>query len=610
MCGIIGAVSTTDTDVSSILIEGLKRLEYRGYDSAGIATVSTNGELLCRRSEGKLIRLEQEIQKNPISGATGIGHTRWATHGRPTTINAHPHCTYNVAVVHNGIIENFHDLRKQLETEGCVMASSTDTEVIPHLITHYLKHGMSPKDSVAATVKRLSGSFALAILFAGKEKFLIATKSGSPLAIGYGEDKMYVGSDAVALAPFTTRITYLEDGDLAHVSGSRVTIWDKYNNYAERPVIISEYSSAFLGKGNYKHYMLKEIHEQPDAITATLAHYINSQAKKITLPEMPFNLVNIPQVTIVACGTSYHAGMVGKYWLEHFAKLPVGIDIASEFRYRDTPLAPGGLALFISQSGETADTLAALKFAKDNRQHVISLVNVTESTMALASDVALFTVAGTEIGVASTKAFTTQLIVLACLALAFAAARKTLSATEVAEAIDSLSQTPGMVADILGNHGKINELAQEMLSAGDALFIGRGTSYPIALEGSLKLKELTYIHAEGLAAGELKHGSLALVDENMPVIALAPSDRLFEKTCSNIQEVYARNGKVTAICDEKGAAMIGGAASRSIIIPACHPLVAPILYTIPLQLLAYYVADAKGHDVDQPRNLAKSVTVE
>jgi len=608
MCGIIGAIATKD--VSPILLEGLKRLEYRGYDSAGIATLSSGGGLLCRRSEGKLNMLEQEVRRNPIEGTIGIGHTRWATHGRPTKNNAHPHYTDKVAVVHNGIIENFQELRNNLKAKGHVLTSNTDTEVIPHLITDYLEQGASPEEAVANTIKLLSGTFALAILFAGKERFLIAARRGSPLAIGHGEGQMYVGSDALALAPFTSSITDLEDGDLAMISESGATIRDGQNHHITRHIRHSAYPSATLGKAHYRHYMLKEIHEQPEVLMDTLMNYIDPKSKTILLPEFPFALADIKQATIVACGTSHYAGMIGKYWLEKYAKVPVTLDIASEFRYRDSPMKKGGLSLFISQSGETADTLAALRFAKDHNQHIVSLVNVAESTMALASDTVLPTLAGVEIGVASTKAFTTQLLVLACLTLAFAKARKTLSVKEQDEAVEALIQLPGLITSLFQHEDTIKKLVHQIRDAHDVLYMGRGTSYPVALEGALKLKELTYIHAEGIAAGELKHGPIALVDEKVPVIAIAPSDALFEKTCSNIQEVSARGGRIIAFCDVKGAETLKEIATHTIVLPESHPLTAPLVYTIPLQLLAYHVAVAKGNDVDQPRNLAKSVTVE
>jgi len=610
MCGIIGVIGPVSMNVSPLLIEGLKRLEYRGYDSAGIATLSARGDLLCRRSEGKLSTLEREIHNSPIEGHTGIGHTRWATHGRPTRNNAHPHTTSKVAVVHNGIIENFRELRARLEADGRLLTSDTDTEVIPHLITQFLDEGMGPESAVAKTLRLLQGTFALAILFAGREQFLIAARRGSPLAIGHGNKGMYVGSDAVALAPFTSRISYLEDGDMAQIRSTGVTIWDENSQQVTRTVRKSEYSGALLGKDGYRHYMLKEINEQPSVLATSLNKYVDTSQNTFRLPKFPFNPMTIPHITLVACGTSHYAGMIGKYWLEKYAHVPVSLDIASEFRYRDSPLSKKGLSLFISQSGETADTLAALRFAREHSQHIMSIVNVNESTMALASDTVLLTMAGAEIGVASTKAFTTQLIVLACLMLEFAKARNIMDDSERGEIIAALMQLPALAMNALAYEETMRKLARDIMNASDVLYIGRGTSYPVALEGALKLKELTYIHAEGIAAGELKHGPIALIDDQVPVIALAPPDNLFEKTCSNIQEVSARGGKVIALCGKEGAKTLSDIAWKTVVMPESHPLLAPFIYAIPLQLLAYHVAIAKGNDVDQPRNLAKSVTVE
>ncbi len=608
MCGIIGVV-TNNMNVSAALLEGLRRLEYRGYDSAGIATLSEEGSLLCRRTNGKLARLEKEIKQNPISGTIGIGHTRWATHGSPTVDNAHPHLTDKVAVVHNGIIENFRELRESLETNGRVMNSQTDSEVIPHLITQYLEEGMSPVQAVTATIAQLTGTYAIVILFAGKHQFLIAAKCGSPLAIGYGEKQMYVGSDAIALSPFTSRIAYLQDGDIAQVKDEDVQIWDENSKLVTRTIQLSTQSNSMLERGNYRHFMMKEIFEQPEVLVHTITQYINQETKNIRLPEIPFKLADIQQITIVACGTSNYAGMVCKYWMEKLTGLQVNVDIASEFRYREAPLKPGGLAIFISQSGETADTIAALQFAKKKQQYIVSIVNATESTIAQASDVVLPILVGAEIGVASTKAFTAQLMVLACLTLAFVKDIKP-APEQHKTIITALEQLPAAITKVLSYKRLIYALAQEISNTKNVLFIGRGTAYPIALEAALKLKELSYIHAEGIAAGELKHGPLALVDNNTPVIAIVPSDALFEKTCSNIHEVAARGGKVIAFCDTKGVTKLKDIASYLIVLPEINPFVAPILYTIPLQLLAYYIALAKGNDVDQPRNLAKSVTVE
>jgi glucosamine--fructose-6-phosphate aminotransferase (isomerizing) len=607
MCGIIGIIGKSD--VSPLLIQGLKRLEYRGYDSAGIATLF-NGELVCRRAEGKLIALENEVRNNPIAGTTGIGHTRWATHGRASAINAHPHHTDKVAVVHNGIIENFRELRAELESNGIVFKSETDTEVIPQLITFYLEQGLSPQDATAVSLKRLTGAFAISVLFKGIEKFMIAARRGSPLAIGYGDGEMYVGSDAFSLAPLTSRISYLQDGDWAELSENSITIYDEFGNRVEREIKVSALSGQMAGKDNYDHYMLKEIYEQPKVIDTTLHAYYNSFSRSIQLPKMPFQLEDVAHLTIVACGTSYYAGSIAKYWIEKFAGIPVSIDIASEFRYRNAILPKQGMALFISQSGETADTMAALKFARSQGQHIVSLVNAEESSMAHASDVVLRTYAGTEVGVASTKAFTTQLVVLACLALAMGEAKKTLSAENRSLMGNALLEAPTLISQILNYEAALKTIAASMVDAPDVIYIGRGTSYSVALEGALKLKELSYIHAEGIAAGELKHGPIALVDETVPVICIAPSDELFEKTASNIEEVAARRGKVIAITDASGARRLKSLTSHIIEIPSVHPFVAPLLYTIPVQLLAYHIALLKGHDVDKPRNLAKSVTVE
>lgn len=607
MCGIIGIIGKTD--VKDRLIEGLKRLEYRGYDSAGIATLEGGG-IASRRAQGKITALEQLIASIPISGTIGIGHTRWATHGAPSEPNAHPHRTEKVAVVHNGIIENFQELRAELEEQGTVFSSDTDTETIPCLITHYLDQGNSPHDAVQKTLGRLVGAFAIAVLFAGKENYMVAARRGSPLAIGYGEGEMYVGSDAYALAPLTNQITYLQDGDWAELTHDTLTIYDEANQAVEREKVQVSVADSMLGKGNYPHYMLKEIYEQPSVIGETLTTYYNAVANRMQLPDMPFALESISKVTIIACGTSYYAGLVAKYWLEQIAKIPVEIDIASEFRYREAAMPENGLALFISQSGETADTLAALRYAKQQNQYTASLVNVEESSMAQESQVVLRTLAGPEIGVASTKAFTTQLVVLACFTIALAEARGTLDEAAGAELCHALAEVPSRAADILNHDSALKELAKDIAKAQDILYIGRGTSYAIALEGALKLKELSYIHAEGVAAGELKHGPIALIDESVPVITLAPSDTLFEKTASNVQEVAAREGRVIFFSDAAGVGRLKDISQETIELPTVHPFVTPILYAIPVQLLAYHVAVAKGTDVDQPRNLAKSVTVE
>lgn len=607
MCGIIGILS--NKAVAGRLVDSLKRLEYRGYDSAGIATLES-GEIRRYRAEGKISKLETQLKKKHLEGKVGIGHTRWATHGLPNEINAHPHATEKVAVVHNGIIENFAELRAKLEKKGHKFLTETDTEVVPHLITDYLNQGESPKSAVQKTLKHLEGAFALGILFT-EDNLLIAAREGSPLAIGYGRnDEMYLASDAIALAPLTSQVCYLEDGDLAVLELGQSSIFDSSGKKVAREVIKSSVSNIVVGKENYPHFMLKEIYEQPSVIGETLNAYYNPVSGTIQLPDLPFSLKKIPKITIVACGTSYYAGLTAKYWIEKIARIPVEIDIASEFRYREAIMPEGGLALFISQSGETADTVAALKYAKKQKQHIMSLVNVPESTMARASDVVLRTYAGPEIGVASTKAFTTQLVALACLTIAFGQARGTISEKEAKKLAHGLSEVPALAADVLNHDEMIKELAKEIETAQDVLYIGRGTSYAIALEGALKLKEISYIHAEATAAGELKHGTIALVDENMPIIVIAPKDELFEKTASNAQEIAARKGKIVLLSDKNGIKHLKNKSFHTIELPEANAFVTPILYAIPVQLLAYHVATLKGTDVDQPRNLAKSVTVE
>lgn len=607
MCGIIGIIGKEEA--APLLLDGLKRLEYRGYDSAGIATLD-KGEIRCSRAEGKISGLVAELEKNPLSGTIGIGHTRWATHGIPNTTNAHPHVTEKVAVIHNGIIENFKELRTELEDKGFKFKTQTDTEVIPYLITWYLNEGKSPKAAVAATLKKLEGAFALGILFAGNDNLLMAARRGSPLAIGYGENEMYLASDAYALAPFTQKLSYLEDGDWAEITRDGVTIYDENNQEVKRDVRLTALSGATIGKGNYRHFMLKEIYEQPTVIGETLNSFYNPLTSEICIPEAPFKLEDVTQITIIACGTSYYAGMVAKYWFEQIARIPCHIDIASEFRYSDPVLPENGMALFISQSGETADTYAALQFAKKQKQHIACIVNVEESSIAHASDLVLHTLAGPEIGVASTKAFTTQLVALASLVLATAKARKSASPEQLAKLSYALSEVPSRAAEVLNHDDALQELAKEVSEASDVLYIGRGTSYAIAMEGALKLKEISYIHAAGIAAGELKHGTIALIDESVPVIAIAPYDHLFDKTASNVQEVAARDGRVIFLSDKKGVKKLKDIASDAIELPTVDAFVAPILYAIPIQLLAYHTAVLKGTDVDQPRNLAKSVTVE
>ena len=607
MCGIIGIIGKGD--VAPLLIEGLRRLEYRGYDSAGIATL-VNGSVERRRSEGKIGRLEEIVAQQPLPGTIGIGHTRWATHGQPTVNNAHPHADGSVVLVHNGIIENFQDLRRELSAAGHVFATDTDTEAAVHLISRYLSEGCTPQESVARALDRLEGAFALAILFAGHGDLMIGARRGSPLAIGYGDGEMYLGSDALALAPLTRSICYLEEGDWAEVRPDGAVVHDRDGNIVERQIRRTAASGAMIGKGNYPHFMLKEIYEQPAVIGDTLHSVLDPWNGVIALPEMPFDLADIGKVTIVACGTSYHAGLVARYWLAELARVPVEVDIASEFRYRAPHLPPDGMALFISQSGETADTLAALRYARSQGQRIVSVVNVDESSIARESDAVFRTQAGPEIGVASTKSFTTQLATLACLAVGIGAARGDIRREDEAELCRALVEVPSRANDILCHDERIAALAREVAEAKDVLYLGRGTGFPIALEGALKLKEISYIHAEGYAAGEMKHGPIALIDEHVPVIVIAPSDDLFDKTASNVQEVIARGGKVVFLSDPPGIERLGAVAAATIELPEVNPFVAPILYTIPAQLLAYHAAVAKGTDVDQPRNLAKSVTVE
>ncbi len=608
MCGIVGIIS--GRQVTPLLIDGLKRLEYRGYDSAGVATL-IDGRIERRRAKGKIVNLEKRIEEEPLSGTIGIGHTRWATHGVPNETNAHPHATKHVAVVHNGIIENYRELRDELKAQGRVFESDTDTEVVVHLISQYVENGLSAEDAVAQSLKRLKGAFALAILFSGRDDIIIGARKGSPLAVGFGDNEMFLGSDALALAPLTGKIMYLEDGDRAVLTRSSVVVYDENDAVVHRKVVESATSGAMIGKGQYRHFMLKEIYEQPQVIGDTLNTMINQDADTITLPNVPFDLKDVSRLTIVACGTSYYAGLVGKYWIEKIARVPVDIDVASEFRYRRPVMQDGGVSLFISQSGETMDTLAALRYCKEQGQKIVSIVNVDTSTMARESDCVLKTLAGPEIGVASTKAFTTQLTLLACFAIALGRAKGVLPKEEEARLSRALVEVPSRAAEVLNNDDAIEQIAQDlMVPAHDVLYLGRGSSYPIALEGALKLKEISYIHAEGYAAGEMKHGPIALIDDDVPVVVVAPTDDLFDKTVSNMQEVLARGGKVVFFGDKNGVGTVCDRSAATIILPTVDPFVAPILYAIPVQLLAYHTAVAKGTDVDQPRNLAKSVTVE
>ncbi|MCQ2914378.1 MAG: glutamine--fructose-6-phosphate transaminase (isomerizing) [Alphaproteobacteria bacterium] len=608
MCGIVGIISKRP--VVDLLIDGLKRLEYRGYDSAGVATL-VDGQIQRRRAKGKIINLENKIKEEPLAGTIGIAHTRWATHGVPNEANAHPHATKHVAVVHNGIIENYRDLRAELLRKGHKFESETDTEVVVHLISEEIENGKSAEEAVKASLKRLKGAFALSIIFSGRNDIIIGARKGSPLAVGFGEGEMFLGSDALALAPLTHKIMYLEEGDWAVLTHDSVKVFDENDKEVVRKVVQSAASGAMIGKGEYRHFMLKEIYEQPQVIGDTLNTMINQDRSTITLPSIPFDLKEVSRLTIVACGTSFYAGLVGKYWIEKVAKVPVDIDVASEFRYRKPIMQDKGVSLFISQSGETADTLAALRYCKAQGQKIVSIVNVETSTMAREADCVLKTLAGPEIGVASTKAFTTQLTLLACFAIALGRAKGTLEREEEIKLSRALVEVPSRAADVLNNDEKIEKIAQEIVSsARDVLYLGRGSNYPIALEGALKLKEISYIHAEGYAAGEMKHGPIALIDEDVPVIVVAPSDELFDKTLSNMQEVLARGGKVIFFGDEDGVASVKDKSAASITLPKVNPFVAPILYSIPVQLLAYHTAIAKGTDVDQPRNLAKSVTVE
>ncbi|HXL64753.1 MAG TPA: glutamine--fructose-6-phosphate transaminase (isomerizing) [Xanthobacteraceae bacterium] len=608
MCGIIGIIG--GEPVAPLLIDALKRLEYRGYDSAGIATLE-DGALVRRRAQGKLKNLEQKLAREPLAGSIGIGHTRWATHGRPTEVNAHPHATERLAVVHNGIIENFAELRRELEGKGVKFSTETDTEVVAHLVSEELERGLSPLQAVMAALPRLRGAFALAFLFAGEDNLLIGARKGSPLAVGFGDKMMFVGSDAIALAPFTDMVSYLEDGDCVVVSRAGAEVRDAAGRLVERPVLKSQASVLLLDKGNHRHFMAKEIYEQPEVVGHTLAHYLDMVAERVELPmALPFDFCALTRVSIAACGTAYYAGMVAKYWFERFARLPVDVDIASEFRYRDAPLERGALAIFVSQSGETADTLASLRESKARGQHVLSVVNVPTSTIARESDIVMPTLAGPEIGVASTKAFTCQLAALACLAIAAGRARGVLSEDDEKRLVRALIEIPRHLTEALALEPQIEQLARDLAKSRDVLYLGRGTSYPIALEGALKLKEISYIHAEGYAAGELKHGPIALIDETMPVVVIAPYDRVFDKTVSNMQEVAARGGRLILVTDAEGAAAAAGQSAVTLTLPTMPATVGPLVYAVPVQLIAYHTAVILGTDVDQPRNLAKSVTVE
>ncbi|QPF95015.1 glutamine--fructose-6-phosphate transaminase (isomerizing) [Bradyrhizobium commune] len=608
MCGIVGILGREP--VAEQLVDSLKRLEYRGYDSAGVATLEGK-HLERRRAEGKLKNLEARLREKPLNGTTGIGHTRWATHGKPTENNAHPHATERLAVVHNGIIENFRELREELETKGAVFRTETDTEIVLHLVDDLLRRGNKPVEAVKLALGRLRGAFALGFIFAGDDDLMIGARNGPPLAIGYGDGEMYLGSDAIALGPFTDTISYLEDGDWVVLTRKSATIFDKDGKAVQRDKIKHAASTSLVDKANYRHFMAKEIHEQPEVVGHTLARYVDMATERVSLPvKLPFDFKDIQRINITACGTASYAGIVAKYWFERFARLPVEVDVASEFRYREAPLRKGDLAIFVSQSGETADTLAALRYAKAEGAHTIAVVNVPTSTIAREAETVLQTLAGPEIGVASTKAFTCQLMVLANLAIAAGKARGELSDEDETKLVHGLVEIPRLMADALTSEVQIEKLAHRIAKSRDVLYLGRGTSYPLALEGALKLKEISYIHAEGYAAGELKHGPIALIDETMPVVVIAPYDRVFEKTVSNMQEVAARGGNIILMTDAKGAEEATVKSLVTIVMPDMAAAFTPMVYSIPVQLLAYHTAVVMGTDVDQPRNLAKSVTVE
>lgn len=607
MCGIVGVLG--DHEAAPLLVEALKRLEYRGYDSAGIATIN-DGHLDRRRAVGKLVNLSDLLVHNPLPGKAGIGHTRWATHGAPSVTNAHPHQAGPVAVVHNGIIENFRELREELAANGLKFVTETDTETIALLAQFYMAAGHSPIEAARLTLGRLHGAFALAFLFDGEEDLLIAARKGSPLAIGHGDGEMFVGSDAIALAPLTDRITYLEEGDWAVITRNSLEIRDENNALANRDMRQIEVDRALVDKGGHKHFMAKEIAEQPSVIGEAIQHYLASDGNTVALPDDALDFTKIDKLTMVACGTAFYACLTAKYWFEQLAQLPVEVDIASEFRYREPPIPPRTVALFVSQSGETADTLAALRYCHDKADKIVSVVNVPESSIARESDLALPILAGTEIGVASTKAFTCQLTVLLMLALKAAEQRGTIAPDRMSDLLSQLRSLPHTLNHALDLNTDTKRIARQLAEATDVLFLGRGLMYPLALEGALKLKEISYIHAEAYASGELKHGPIALIDKTLPVVVMAPRDALFEKTVSNMQEVLARGGKVLLITDQQGANEADGDTWNTIVMPKVDPVLAPILYAIPAQLLAYHTAVAKGTDVDQPRNLAKSVTVE
>jgi glucosamine--fructose-6-phosphate aminotransferase (isomerizing) len=606
MCGIVGILG--QRPVASDLVEALARLEYRGYDSAGIVVLES-GSFKRVRAAGKLSELRRRLNGHKLTGTAGIGHTRWATHGAPTETNAHPHIAGRVAVVHNGIIENFGELKDELVAKGVRFETETDTEVVAQLIDQALDAGGTPHDAVARTLGRLRGAFAFAILFAGEDDLMIGARRGSPLAVGHGEGEMYLGSDAIALAPFTNRVTYLDDGDWVVLTRRGLEVYDSQNRPVVRPIVFTQASSLLADKAGHRHFMAKEIAEQPDVVGHTLAEYVDFAERRVRLPD-GLDFARLDRLTVTACGTAFFAGLIAKYWFEKLARLPVEADVASEFRYREAPLGTDGLAIVVSQSGETADTLAALRYCRAQGQLTAAIVNVAQSTIARESDVVVPTFAGPEIGVASTKAFTCQLAVLACLAIAAGRARGTLSSDDETRLVSALAQVPRHLSRILAGEKAIADIARRLAHARDVLYLGRGITYPIALEGALKLKEISYIHAEGYAAGELKHGPIALIDEAVPVVVIAPSDELFDKTMSNMEEVAARGGRIVLITDDKGAAANGARAMDTIAVPEADSFISPFLYALPVQLLAYHAAVFLGTDVDQPRNLAKSVTVE
>ncbi|UYN97129.1 MAG: glutamine--fructose-6-phosphate transaminase (isomerizing) [Enhydrobacter sp.] len=607
MCGIIGIIGKAP--VTPLLVDALKRLEYRGYDSAGVATL-VNGHIDRRRAEGKLARLEERLAREPLPGTIGIGHTRWATHGKPSERNAHPIATSRVAIVHNGIIENFQELKDELLAEGRRFDSDTDTEVVAQLLTSYLERQMPPEEAMGRAMERLRGAFALVALFSGRHDILMGARRGSSLAVGYGDGEMYVGTDALALAPFTKRVSYLEDDDWVVLKADGCTVYQGRSE-VKREIRQSGITGAMMGKGNHRHFMVKEIYEQPAVIGDTLQTYLDPGTRTVTLPALPFDWNKVSRLTMTACGTACFACQVAKYWFEKLARLPVEVEVASELRYREPPLPAGGVCIAVSQSGETIDTLAALRYARAQKQTILSVVNVPESAIARESDIVLPTLAGPEIGVASTKAFTTQLVVLLTAAIAAGRARGTLSEADEQRLTDALIELPAQVNEAINLEDRYRDISETILAeARDVLYIGRGSSFPIALEGALKLKEISYIHAEGYAGGEMKHGPIALIDELVPVVVVAPTDPIFDKIASNFEQVKARGGKLVLLTDAAGTRRLGSQAAATVTLPSVDPVVAPILYAVPVQLLAYYTAVAKGTDVDQPRNLAKSVTVE